>query len=194
MAVALEAGETGYGAMTVESIIGRAGVSRRTFYEHFKNKHEAFLAAYDEAAAQLAEIVIAAVVAAESFARRAQAGLSAVLNFLADEPALARLCVVEVLAAGPEAVRRRGDSVRGFAALVDQYARDLLDEPSPLLTAETVVGGMYEVIYSRVLRGDTATLPALLPDLIYSALLPYLGQAAALAERRRVIAERVVAG
>jgi AcrR family transcriptional regulator len=192
VAVAHEAGEAGYGAMTVESIIGRAGVSRRTFYEHFKNKHEAFLAAYDEAAAHLADAVMTAVGAVEGFAQRVQACLGALLQFLADEPALARLCVVEVLAAGPEAVKRRGDGVRAFAALVDQHARDLLDESSRLLTAETVVGGMYEVIYSRVLRGDTATLPMLLPDLIYSALLPYLGQSGALAERRRVIAECVV--
>lgn len=192
-AVAAEASESGYAAMTVESIISQAGVSRRTFYEHFKNKHEAYLAAYDEAAARLVRRVVTAVDATEGFAKRTEAGLRALLSFLADDPAVARMCIVEVMAAGPEAIERRGASVRAFAALVDQHARELLDQQVPLLTAETIVGGVYEVVYTRVLRGETASLPQLLPDLVYSALLPYIGQAEALEERRRMLDERTSA-
>ena len=186
---AIETSESGYAAMTVESIIGRAGVSRRTFYEHFKNKHEAYLAAYDEAAARLVRRVVTAVDGAEGFVLRTEVGLGAMLSFLAADPAVARMCIVEVMAAGPEAIERRAESVRAFAELVDQHARDLLNEQVPLLTAETIVGGIYEVVYTRVLRGETADLPALLPDLVYSALLPYLGQPAALAERLRMLDE-----
>jgi AcrR family transcriptional regulator len=191
--VAIEASESGYAAMTVESIIGRAGVSRRTFYEHFKNKHEAYLAAYDEVAARLVRKVVTAVEAVEGFVPRTEAGLGALLGFLAADPAVARMCIVEVMAAGPEAIERRAQSVRAFAALVDQHARDLLDEQVPLLTAETIVGGIYEVVYTRVLRSETAGLPQLLPDLVYSALLPYLGQTEALAERRRMQDEQPTA-
>jgi AcrR family transcriptional regulator len=192
--VAMEASESGYAAMTVESIISRAGVSRRTFYEHFKNKHEAYLAAYDEAAARLVRRVVTAVETVEGFVRRTEKGLGALLSFLAADPAVARMCIVEVMAAGPEAIDRRAESVRAFATLVDGHARDLLDEQVPLLTAETIVGGIYEVVYTRVLRDETTSLPELLPDLVYSALLPYLGQSAALAERRRMLAERPAAG
>jgi len=46
-AVAQAASELGYAEMSVQAIIARAGVSRRTFYEHSKNKEDAFLAAYD---------------------------------------------------------------------------------------------------------------------------------------------------
>ncbi len=193
-AVAHEASESGYAAMTVESIISKAGVSRRTFYEHFKNKHEAYLAAYDEAAARLVRRVVTAVDAVDGFAARTEAGLEAMLSFLASDPAVARMCIVEVMAAGPDAIGRRGNSVRAFASLVDQYARELLDEPVPLLTAETIVGGIYEVVYTRVLRGETKQLPELLPDLVYSALLPYVGQSVALEERRRLLDERATAG
>jgi hypothetical protein len=49
----------------------------------------------------------------------------------------------------------------------------------PPLVAETIVGGIYEIVYSRVLQGKTAELPALLPDLAYSVIVPYLGQKAA---------------
>jgi hypothetical protein len=70
----------------------------------------------------------------------------------------------------------------------DENAREL-DSPleAPELTAETIVGGIYEVVYTRVLRGEIRELPALLPDLTYSALLPYLGPEAAAAERRRLL-------
>jgi AcrR family transcriptional regulator len=177
-----------YVEMTVEGIIVTAGVSRRTFYEHFKNKDEAFLAAYDEITALLVERVFGAVQAANGFPERAVAGLGTFLEFLASEPAFARMCVVEVLAAGPEAITRRNNVMRAFAQLIDGEAKELLpDRASPALTAETVVGGIYEVVYGRVLRGEIKTLPELLPDLTYSALLPYLGPEPAAAERRRLL-------
>jgi AcrR family transcriptional regulator len=176
-----------YAEMTVEDVIVTAGVSRRTFYEHFKNKDDAFLAAYDEALAELIETVVAAVNAAEDFADTCRAGLGTFLDFLATRPSLSRMCIVEVLAAGPEAIGRRNAAMAGFAALIEENARKFLGETAPSLTAETVIGGIYEVVYTRVLRGEIRELPELLPDLVYSALLPYLGPDAAVAERRRLI-------
>ena len=97
---------------------------------------------------------------------------------------------MEVLSAGPEAVARRNGVMRAFAAMIEEDARRLLDETAPALTAETVVGGLYEVVYTRVLRGEIRELPGLLPDLVYSALLPYLGPDAADAERRKLLDQR----
>jgi AcrR family transcriptional regulator len=178
----------GYSDMTVEGVIVRAGVSRRTFYEHFKNKDDAFLAAFDAALEQL----FAAVREADRREQRAEARLSAALaaflDFFAREPGFARMCIVEALAAGPDAVERRNAAMATFARIIDENAREL-DSPlePPELTAETIVGGIYEVVYTRVLRGEIRELPALLPDLTYSALLPYLGPEAAAAERRRLL-------
>ena len=132
--------------------------------------------------------VLPAVEAADGFAARAAAGLGTFLDFLASEPAFARMCIVEALAAGPEAIRRRNDTMRAFADLIDRNAQELLaGHVAPALTAETIVGGIYEVVYTRVLRGEIRGLPALLPDLTYSALVPYLGPEAAAAERRRLL-------
>jgi AcrR family transcriptional regulator len=186
-AVAYVTSAASYAEMSVEDIIVTAGVSRRTFYEHFKNKEDVFLAAYDAVTARLVEQVVAAVEAAESFADRAAAGLRAFLEFVASEPAFGRMCIVEVLAAGPEAIKRRNDTMRAFAALIQRNAEEMLGANGPpALTAETIVGGIYEVVYTRVLRGEIRTLPALLPDLTYSALLPYLGPEAAREERSRL--------
>jgi AcrR family transcriptional regulator len=177
----------GYREMTVEGVIVTAGVSRRTFYEHFKGKDEAFLAAFDAVLAQLLSTVRDAAEREKHGADRLRAGLAAFLDFVAREPAFARMCVVEALAAGSEAVKRRNAAMATFARIIDENARELgaaLDPPA--LTAETIVGGIYEVIYSRVVRGDIRELPLLLPDLMWSALLPYAGPEAALAEYRRL--------
>jgi AcrR family transcriptional regulator len=169
-----------YGEMTVEDVIVVAGLSRRTFYEHFKNKEEAFLAAYDAVVAQLFGSVLEAIETETTFPARVRAGLGAFLDFLAREPAFARMCLVEVMAAGPEAVARRNGAMTAFGNLIQENAKALLDTPlPPPLTAETIVGGVYEVVYSRVLRGEIRTLPDLLPDLSYSMLLPYVGRDAA---------------
>jgi AcrR family transcriptional regulator len=176
-----------YGEMTVEDVIGVAGISRRTFYEHFKNKEEAFLAAYDAVVEQLFRSVVDALERETTFAARVSAGLGAFLDFLAREPAFARMCLVEVMAAGPDAVARRNGAMAGFGNLIQENAIALLEPPLPPgLIAETLVGGVYEVVYSRVLRGEIRALPELLPDLTYSMLLPYVGAEAALAERGRL--------
>jgi AcrR family transcriptional regulator len=180
----------GYREMSVEDVIVTAGVSRRTFYEHFKNKEDAFLAAYDAVLLQLLSLVQSAIDAEQTFPARMRAGLSAFLDFLAREPGFARMCIVEALAAGPEAIARRNGAMTAFATLISENAREIGTplEPQPL-TAETIVGGIYEVVYTRIVRGDIRQLPELLADLLYPALLPYEGRDAAVAEYKRVKGE-----
>jgi AcrR family transcriptional regulator len=188
-AVAEACSAEGYGEMSVEDIIAEAGVSRRTFYEHFKNKEHAFLAAYDAVVVQLFGRVNGAVESAETLQDKIRAGLSAFLGFLASEPAFARMCIVDVLAAGPEAVARRDGAMRGFSQLILENVRAEIgnDAPPALdVIAETVVGGIYEVVYARVLHREFDELPRLVPDLVYVLLLPFIGQRAALAEYRRL--------
>jgi AcrR family transcriptional regulator len=177
----------GYREMSVEDVIVTAGVSRRTFYEHFKNKDDAFLAAYDAVLAQLLSAVQEAFEREEHGADKLRAGLAAFLDFIAREPAFARMCIVEALAAGTDAVNRRNAAMDTFARILDENARALgTPMHPPHLTAETIVGGIYEVIYTRVVRGEIRELPRLLPDLMYSVVLPYAGPDAALAEYQRL--------
>jgi len=191
-AVADACAAKGYVEMSVEDIIAAAGVSRRTFYEHFKNKEHAFLAAYEAVLGQLFQRVTGAVDAAPDLTDKVRVGLAAFLGFLANEPAFAKMCIVDVLAAGPEAVARRDGAMRAFAQVITDNARAVLGDggpPSLDLMAETVVGGIYEVVYARVLRGELDELPRLLPDLVYAVLLPYVGPEQATAFHRRLSAE-----
>ena len=106
-AMADVAAERGAGAASVAHIVARAGVSRRTFYDLFEDREDCFLAAFDEAVAQAACAVIPAYEGETRWRERIRAGLLALLVFCEEEPALARLCVVEALAAGPRAANRQ---------------------------------------------------------------------------------------
>lgn len=192
-AVARVVADTGYGDMTVEMVISAAGVSRRTFYQHFSKKEDAFLAAYDAFAARMLERVEQAQLSSGTdFSLQAEASLRAALELLAEHPAEAHMLVVEVLAAGPKAIERRNASLRLIIDIVNRTTCAIADaqgtQPSPMITAETVVGGLVEVVYSRVQRGETSLLPDMLPDLVYCALLPYIGPTAAAAEHHRLAA------
>jgi hypothetical protein len=99
------------------------------------------------------------------------------------------MCIVEVLAAGPEAIARRARTMEDFTEIFELAARQTLvkeNSPSPLI-AETIVGGVYETVYRRIARGETSELPRLLPDLTQSALLPYVGEARAAAQRKLLL-------
>jgi AcrR family transcriptional regulator len=170
----------GYAATSVEDIVSAAGVSRRTFYDNFSSKEDAFLAAYDAIAGQLVQRVYAAYDSTDEFTLRVWRCLQKFLEFLSEHPHYADACIVEVLVAGPAALAKRNAVMTGFADLLCQAAESLEQRPRPpRLAAETIVGGIYEIVYSRVLQGQAAQLPELLPDLAYSMMLPYVGHVAA---------------
>jgi AcrR family transcriptional regulator len=185
-AVMIVVGERGYAAMRIEDVIALAGVSRRTFYDHFANKEDAFLAAYDLVVRQLTAAVSSAFAAGDAWSSRVARGLSVFLQLLASEPALAQVCIVEVLAAGPNALARRAASLEQFRGFL-LPGSDQAEPPHEVtpLAAETIIGGVYEVIYSRVVEHRTSELPSLMPDLLHTVLLPYLGPDVAAAEYAR---------
>ncbi len=106
----------GYVGTPVAEIIKRAGVSRETFYQLYSDKLDSFLAAFDLVADVLLDRLREAVDAdADADADgdrldrldRLERAVAAYLETLAAEPAYARLFLVEVHAAGPEAMARR---------------------------------------------------------------------------------------
>ncbi len=112
-------GEQGYPETRVADLIARSGVSRKTFYEHFADKEECFLAAHDAAAGLLMGGVTAAYEAEEEWIDAIRAALAAFLGFLAAHPHLTRLCIVDVHAVGSRGLARRDAAVRGFYRFLD---------------------------------------------------------------------------
>lgn len=181
----------GYSAMSVEDIIGAAGVSRRTFYDHFKSKEEAFLSVIESVSEELVECVQNAYDEADGFPAAIRDGVGTFLQFLADEPRYGDLLIVEVLAAGPVPIAGRNRIMTAFAGMVRDRAEGLAKKRKPPeLAAETIVGGIYEVVFSRILQGKTRELPTLLPDLAYSLMQVYIGHDAA---KREAVKPPVIA-
>lgn len=193
-AVAEVCHEVGYAAMSVQDVVVAAGVSRKTFYLHFRDKEDAFLAAYDDASRRVVARVERASASAGALVDRTRASLAVLLAAVSAAPDVASLCLVEVLAAGPRALERRDALMRELVEVVHEAAVEGLPaarRPSRLV-AETLVGGIDDVLTSRVRSGRAAEVPGLLPDLMFALLLPYVGTEAAHAllagERRRMAA------
>jgi AcrR family transcriptional regulator len=165
-AMAEAVAEHGYGNTTIAHVVARAGVSRKTFYEHFKDKSDCFLAMYDTGIVFLLQRVAASIEDQTDPRERVAAGLGQFLSLLAEEPAFCRAIVVEVHAAGPEALRRRRAVVQVFADRyleVNRQARELDPRIAPLseVVAHGLVGAILELVATRVEAGLTADLAEL---------------------------------
>ena len=168
--------EHGYNAVTLAHITGAAAVSRRVFYENFESKEECFLAAFDIVAGHIRELVGEAVESAPDWPHRALAAAREVLAFLASEPDLARLCLVESQSAGPAVAGRFHDAAHELVAPLRlgraerPAAREL-----PASTEEQAVGALVSLAARKVAAGEAGRLGELLPDFTEFILSPYLG-------------------
>ena len=176
------AADLGYLETNVQDVIDRAGVSRPTFYEHFSNKEDCFLAAFDTSAERLRKEIDAAIRRGGDVWRdRIRFGLEALLRFASHEPETARTMVVEARAASAAAVRRRVELMDGFARCLESQAQELLPSATSgtSLTASGIVGGVESLLYSRLCKHEYDQLESLLPSLMYFVVLPYEGHEAA---------------
>ncbi len=112
-------GRQGYKATSVADVIAEANVSRTTFYKHFEDKHECFLAAYDVVVERVVGEVIAACDGERSWLERMRIGLERIVEMFALDPELARTAIVEVAAAGSDARQRHWDAVTKFTEFLD---------------------------------------------------------------------------
>jgi len=175
--------ELGYREASVQDVLDRAGVSRPTFYEHFENKEDCFLAAFDAAAARLGDRIDAAIAAGTGDWRdRLALGMGALLGFLAAEPDAATALVVEARAASPAGLRRRDQLLERIGDCIEEQVRGEFSEPPSSIAAAGVVGGVEAVLYSRINGDGGKDLESLLPSLMYFAVMPYAGKEAAARE------------
>ncbi|MEV0879034.1 TetR/AcrR family transcriptional regulator [Micromonospora echinofusca] len=172
-----EVATKGYDNARVTDICHAAGVTRPAFYALFSGKEDAFLAAYRHGIAVLSQLMESAYrEAGPAWPDAARAALRTLLEVLASVPAFARMALVEVDAAGPDARRERD-------ALLLSFRRFFADAgPGPTAVGvdrdalvSTVVGGIHATVRGWVARGRAAELPQLLPVLTYAATAPFLG-------------------
>ncbi len=156
-ATAVEA--RGYATTTIAEIVAQARVSKRTFYEHFTDKEDCFMGAFGMAA----ELVMAAIARAieapaESWEDRLRLAAEAYVGALEERPALTRLFLTEIHAAGKRAQRMRREVLEGFAEQMRGFVEFARAEHPELRSlsaamATAIVGGIHELLLVKVERG-----------------------------------------
>jgi AcrR family transcriptional regulator len=179
--------ERGLEDTTVTDVVRRARVSRRTFYDLFEDRGDAFLAAFEDGVRRAQNRVVPAFEGERAWIDRVRAGLTALLCFFDDEPEVARLCVVHSLAAGPAVLARRTEILKAITGIADEQARGAQKGSGPPpLTAEGVVGGIVAILHARLLEEERpGPLVDMVGPLMGMIVLPYAGRAAAMRELAR---------
>jgi AcrR family transcriptional regulator len=180
-------GRKGYKETSVADVIEEAGTSRTTFYKHFEDKHECFLAAYDLVVERVLDQVIADCDPAQPWLERMRAGLATVVEMFALDPELARTAIVEVAAAGADARRRHWDAITRFTEFLDDGVELADGRELPDNIALMAAGAVSGLIFDELLTGRAERLPELLPDLLFAMLVPYIGPGAATEEMRKAV-------
>lgn len=172
--------ERGYQKTTIELIAKTARVALSTFYEQFSSKEECFLAAFDETVAAAAEVFEELLDPDLPWAEQISAALEIFLEMVVNEPARARLCIVEAQAAG-------GESLARYQAMLESVAPKLREGrlhnprssrlPDGLEVA--IVGGLAWLVHQRLIGDRDEEIKGLLPEMLQVTLTPYVGEAEA---------------
>jgi AcrR family transcriptional regulator len=181
-------GRKGYKATSVADVIEEADTSRTTFYKHFDDKHECFLASYDMVVDRVVNEVIASCDGEQDWVERVRIGLTTIVDLFALDPELARTAIVEVAAAGADARQRHWNAVNRFTEFLEDGKQVAGERELPDNIALMAAGAVSGLIFDELLTGRAERLPELLPDLLFALLVPYIGPGAATEEMRRAAA------
>ncbi|HEY1834974.1 MAG TPA: TetR/AcrR family transcriptional regulator [Solirubrobacteraceae bacterium] len=183
--------EKGLAGLTIPEIARRASISHQTFYSIYPSKQDAFLGAQKVSMHQAVQVTGQAFTAqGPDWPHAVAAGLQALLEFLASEPAHARLTLVDTFGASRESMEIRGASMAAFREFLKPgymlAAKRQQSAHPPALAAEAVTGGIWQILHYYIEHSWFSALPALAPQLTYFALTPFLGLEAAVATARSI--------
>jgi AcrR family transcriptional regulator len=168
--------EQSYEATKISDIVKRAGVARKTLYDNFEGKEEVFLAAFDAARDEALRRVEESSAAAEGdWQASVEAGLGAFLAYVAEQPTLAHMCMIEAFSATPATIKRYEDAEDAFVELTRRSLPR--DERLPDTISEALVGGVARIVSQKIRRGEAEQAEDLLPELTEFMIAPYLGAA-----------------
>jgi TetR/AcrR family transcriptional regulator len=148
----------GYASASIADAIAIAGVSRKTFYEHFHDKEACFLAAFEAISDELLEKVIAAGASHAPGPARRRVQLERFLEGLANHPLAARVFLVDAPAASPKALRL---GQRVDARFAEVFVGDAADGVARV----AISGGINRAVVVELIARGPAHLPALIDEL-----------------------------
>lgn len=185
-AVVSIASEGGYPALSMPAIAARAGVSNETFYQHFNDKQDAFMTACSEAVKGALKASLRTFEAAPDWPRAIQQTIGALLRYIAADPVFARLAFFEIFTAGPAAVALADRMFQDFTGMFQPGHEQYPEVPQ--VVSDAITGGLWNVIHYELGHNRAGSLPTLGPEMVYVALVPFLGtaQASRIARSARV--------
>jgi AcrR family transcriptional regulator len=178
-AMLLTSGELGYEQVAVRHVIEGAQTSRATFYKHFVDREDCFAQAYGDAGEWLYRRLIGAAKRQSSWREGVRAALAELLEFCANQP-IARALLVEVHAAGERPLSQRRELMERLSRALDSARREIPSRQAPPpITSDFIVGAIDTLLAAKLLDGDAARAPQMLPGLLHFVVMQYLGESAA---------------
>lgn len=173
----------GVQAASIERVCGRAGVSRRTFYEVFADAEDCYLMAVERLLEQISGDLSPVLSKDAEWRVRMREALMVVLARLDAEPGAARMLIAETVHAGPVVLERRARVLEGLARAVDEGRQEAVGRrEAPSLAAQAIVGALLHVVQSRLEADPLSQLSELVGELMAIVVMPYLGVEAAAEE------------
>lgn len=179
-AMLVASGELGYEQVAVRHVIERAKTSRATFYKHFDDREDCFAQAQRDANAWLYRRLIGAGRRQSSWREGLRAALAELLEFCANQPAIAKALLVEPHAAGERAMTQRRDLMERLSHALDGARREIPSRQAPPpVTSSFMVGAIDSLVSAKLMDGDAERAPEMLPGLLYFVVMQYFGESAA---------------
>ena len=179
-AMLVVSGELGYEQVTVQDAIERAKVSRATFYKHFTDKEDCFAQAYQDASEWLFRRLIGAAKRRPTWREGLRSGLAELLEFCANQPAIARALFIEAHAAGGRALAQHSQSRVRLSHAIDSARREIPSRQAPPpITATFMVGAIETLVCVKLMAGEAEQAPEMLPGLLHFVVMQYFGEDAA---------------
>ncbi len=154
--VAATAGD-GYRSTTVAHVTRLAGVSRRSFYEHYRNKEDCFLSTLDTIVARWRMLLVDACSHGDSSRETLSAAGSAIADAVSRDQMAAEVLIVRARAAGRPALDRQRAAMVAYERVL---AAALAGTPGgaalPPVVVRGIVGGMMEIAAQALVSGGPA--------------------------------------
>lgn len=180
--------EKTYSGTTISDIVARASISRTTFYKRFVDKRSCFDATLAHCIRALQKVAGSAFETGEPPPRALHRSAEAVLDFLAAEPGLAQLVMGEAVTVEPAAFCHYQDHLVPQLRAIWEIGGE---KPRPHADPHLALGRAQVLILNKIAAGETASLPELLPEVVYLVVLPFGGHGVALEQSRLAMAAGV---
>jgi AcrR family transcriptional regulator len=163
----------GYGATTVDDLVGAAKIGVGSFYELFAGREDCFLRLYDTTVATARAELLDALPAGAEWPERFRAAMRRLLELAAADPDCARIVLVEASAAGPAARARHAATVEDAIAALGGARECRPDGPLPASFERATASGLAWVLGRHLAAGGPLPVEELLTEMSRIVLEPY---------------------